>query len=40
LNEQIILVGKLRSEEQAAIKAKMVAMSVRWKKEDEALRIS
>jgi hypothetical protein len=40
LNEQIQLVGKLRSEEQAAIKAEMAAMNARWKKEDEALRIS
>ncbi|KAG0553792.1 hypothetical protein M758_12G040400 [Ceratodon purpureus] len=40
LNEQIALVGKLRSEEQAAIKAEMAAMNKRWKQEEEALRVS
>lgn len=38
LHEQIALVGKLRSEEQAAIKAEMAAMNKRWAQEDEALK--
>ena len=40
LNEQIELVGKLRSEEQAAIRAEMAAMNERWKQEAEALKVT
>lgn len=37
LHEQMELVGKLRAEEQAAIKAEMAAMNKRWAEEDKAL---
>lgn len=38
LNEQMELLSKLRSEEQAAVKAEMAAMNMRWQQEEEALK--
>jgi len=38
LHEQIALVSKLRSEEQATIKAEMAAMNKRWAQEDATLK--